>query len=164
MTVRTSRARRMRYRRAGRGHARGRLRRLNEWLASRAADASAGGIGDTGAAAVAVTVDNTTDLIAEAAHGFSAGAGPMLFPSGTPPGGLSVSTPYFLAASTAGDYFVAGSRREALEGRHLPISSDGATVTRAPGANSRSFFELLKAGKSPLVIQEATDIDTLIFT
>ncbi len=165
LTVRVSRGRRVRRRKVERGFNRNRLRRLVRWCDFRAGDAVDGGIGDTGAAPVAVTADNTTELIAEAAHGFADGAGPMLLPSATIPTGLDPDKPYFLDVNTAGDYFVVRDRFESLrEQSHEPFSDNGVSVTRAPGANSECFFAFLKARVHPAVIQAATDIDNLIFT
>ena len=165
LAVRVSRARRLRRRKDSRGHLRGRLRRLNRWLDARADSAANGGIGDTGAAPVAVLPANATELIAEAAHGFADGAGPMLLPSGTIPTGLDPTLPYFLDVNGAGDYFVVRDRFESQRQlSHELFSDDGVTVTRIPGNNSRSFFAMLKARLHPAVIQAATDLDNLIFT
>lgn len=164
LTVRVSRGRRVRRRKAERGFLRGRLRRMVRWCDFRAGDAANGGIGDTGAAPVAVTADNSTELIAEASHGFADGAGPMLLPSGTIPTGLSVDKPYFLNVNGAGDYFVVRDRFESLREQSDEVfSDDGVSVTRVPGANSECFFAFLKARVHPAVIQASTDIDTLIF-
>ena len=165
LTVRVSRARYLRRRNAARGFTRGRLRRLIRWCDARADTAANGGIGDTGAAPVAVTADNLTELIAEVAHGFADGAGPMLFPSGTIPDGLDPDTPYFLWINTAGDYFLVRDRFQALAQQSAEtFTTDGVAVTRVPGANAECFFAFLKAGTPPAVIQDATDIDNLIYT
>lgn len=164
LSVRVSRARYLRRRAAERGLNRGRLRRMRRWCDARAADAVDGGIGDTGTP-VAVTADNATDTFTEAAHGFNDGAGGMIIGGTAVPAGLDGERPYFMIATTAGTFQLARSRPEALQQRSAePFTDDGTAVTREPGANYWSFFALMQAGKHPLEIQAATDIDSLIFT
>jgi hypothetical protein len=141
---------------------------MARWCEFRAGDAVDGGIGDTASAPVAVTPANATNLIAEAAHGFGDGAGPMLLPSGTIPAGLEPDVPYFLhVEGDAGNYGVLPTRKNTLQGiagSRMEFTTDGAAVTRSEGNNARSFFEYVKAGRKPATVQAATDVSDILYT
>ena len=169
-TVRTSRLRHLRHRRLD-GVTRGaegtkgipRLKRIEAWLAARAATAANDGIGDT-AALQAFTVANATDIFSAAAHGFALGEGPcVVSTTGTLPDGLLTTELYWVGVIDAGTFYLHRSKEDAVfDTNRVDVADDGAvTNSIARAADIPGLIEWLRQDNEPETIQALTDIDSL---
>lgn len=169
-TVRKARLRHLRYRDLD-GTVRGaegskgnpRLKRLEAWLAARAAVAASGGIGDT--AAQTTFTAAASDICTAVAHGFVDGEGPCIVATaGTLPAGLVAGTLYFINEIDSGTFYLHLSQEDAVRDvRRVDITDAGTgahTIERVadiPGLAEWLRREDVNSDK----MAAATDIDAL---
>lgn len=164
-TIRTSRARHLRHRRldgVDRGAGVPRLKRLEAWLAARAANAAAGGIGDTAAATTFTAA--ATDIATATAHGFASGEGPMVVESTTTlPAGLVATQLYWVGVIDANTFYLHRSKQDAVRDENRVDITDAGTGTHsiARAADIPGLIEWLRQDNDPVTIQALTDIDNL---
>lgn len=153
MRAGTPRARHLRKRRYGRAT---RTKNLNDFLAERS-----GALDATGSSQ-AFTANATTNKLSITTHGHVDGDGPFTVSSdGTLPGGLVADTLYWVYKTGASDLKLATSRRDAVLGNTVDLSSAGSgTHTLLRATTEEAIFDALKANKAETVAA-ATDVDTL---
>lgn len=85
-----------------------------------------------------------TDTITKAAHGLTTGLKGQASSTATLPGGLAVTTDYFVIASTAGTFKLASSLANALAGTAIDLTTNGTA------ASTHTFTPTALAGATVL--------------
>jgi hypothetical protein len=118
-------------------------------------------LGSTGDAAN-FTANATTDELAIEGHGLLTGDGPFaLSSSGTLPAPLTATQLYFVKKIDNDHVKVAVSKKRAVAGTTVNITTTGTgTHTLTTATSDAAMFERLKSNK-PVTVAAATDVDDL---